>query len=391
MTDRTLIIVDVQEDFVEGGSLAVTGGRAVATKITDYLMNNAGRYARVITTRDWHDPDTSNGGHFSDQPDYAGTWPEHCVAGTHGARFAKEFPLGHLFPSVRKGQGAPAYSGFEGTTKSGERLTDLIPRGSLVDVIGIATDYCVKATALDALKAGYTTRVLPDLCAAVAEETGKKALDELAGAGVEVIGSNWAFGNPMTFSYYQSSAAKTAIYPERDTSSPLAMAYVVLGVVNEVGEVCEKIAYDGVPDEIAGEAGDVLWYLAQTCTELRYSLSDITDDATSEGKVETFRKEMAVEAPESAVRAALLLSAAAGKLAGHVKKAIRDDGAGTPLIPFGTARHLGLVSSIAEALQRLDDLAMTTGVPLATIAMNNLDKLSSRASRGVIGGAGDHR
>jgi nicotinamidase/pyrazinamidase len=181
---RALIIVDVQNDFCEGGSLAVTGGSAVARGVSDLLASRPD-YAHVVATKDFHiDP----GEHFSENPDYAESWPRHCVAGTSGADFHPLFEPGAVEAVFMKGHYSGAYSGFEGTDEAGTRLADWLRQRGVdeVDVVGIATDYCVQATAADAAKAGFSTRVLLDLTAGVAPESTTKAVDALRAAGVEV-------------------------------------------------------------------------------------------------------------------------------------------------------------------------------------------------------------
>lgn len=184
-TSRALIVVDVQNDFCEGGSLAVTGGSAVARDITALLATDHG-YDHVVATKDFHiDP----GDHFSETPDYRTSWPRHCVAGTPGAAFHPDFDPAAVEAVFEKGHHSAAYSGFEGVDSSGTPLEDwLAGRGvGAVDVVGIATDYCVAATAADAAKAGLGTRVLTGLTAGVAAESSAAAIDELRSAGVEVI------------------------------------------------------------------------------------------------------------------------------------------------------------------------------------------------------------
>jgi nicotinamidase/pyrazinamidase len=181
---RALIIVDVQNDFCEGGSLAVTGGSAVARAISELLANQH-EYAHVVATKDFHiDP----GEHFSDDPDYAVSWPRHCVVGTSGADFHALFDPGAVEAVFMKGHYSAAYSGFEGTDEAGTPLADWLRQRGVdeVDIVGIATDYCVKATAADAAKAGFSTRVLLDLTAGVAPESTTKAVEDLRAAGVEV-------------------------------------------------------------------------------------------------------------------------------------------------------------------------------------------------------------
>ncbi len=184
---RALIIVDVQNDFCEGGSLAVAGGAAVARGISDLLADGPG-YAHVVATKDFHvDP----GSHFSDHPDYAASWPPHCVAGTAGADFYPDLDTAAVEAVFRKGAHAAAYSGFEGVADDGTPLADwLRGRGvDQVDVVGIATDYCVHATAADAVRAGFSTRVLLDLTAGVAPEPTAAAIEDLRAAGVELTGT----------------------------------------------------------------------------------------------------------------------------------------------------------------------------------------------------------
>jgi nicotinamidase/pyrazinamidase len=183
---RALIIVDVQNDFCEGGSLAVAGGSAVARKITELLAGDHG-YAHIVATKDYHiDP----GGHFHEDPDYKESWPRHCVAGTRGAEFHPEFDPAAVEAVFAKGHYSAAYSGFEGVHEDGTELIGWLRQRGVdeVDVAGIATDYCVQATAADAAKAGFHTRVLRDLTAGVAPESTAEAIENLRAAGVEVTG-----------------------------------------------------------------------------------------------------------------------------------------------------------------------------------------------------------
>lgn len=186
-----LFIIDVQNDFTEGGALGVDGGGAVAAGITRLLLEHPERYDRVFASRDWHDGDSDNGGHFSATPDFVDTWPVHCVAGSHGAQYHPDLDPGAGAIHVRKGQGRPAYSIFEGVTDEGEAVQDALTRLLVtdVDVVGIATDYCVLASALDALSAGRTVRVLTDLVAGVAAASSAAALERLAAAGALVVPS----------------------------------------------------------------------------------------------------------------------------------------------------------------------------------------------------------
>lgn len=181
---RALIIVDVQNDFCEGGSLEVAGGTAVAHAINGLLAGPHG-YDHVVATKDHHiDP----GDHFSDEPDFVDSWPPHCVAGTHGADFHPELDTAPIEAVFHKGQFAAAYSGFEGAAED-HALTDWLKARGVdeVDVVGIATDYCVRATALDAAREGFTTTVLTDLTAGVAPDSTAAALDEMRGAGIHLV------------------------------------------------------------------------------------------------------------------------------------------------------------------------------------------------------------
>jgi nicotinamidase/pyrazinamidase len=188
---RALIVVDVQNDFCEGGSLAVTGGAGVAAAITDLVGQSPAGYRHVVATRDHH---ISPGDHFADHPDYTHSWPAHCVAGTAGAGFHPNFApavaSGAVDAVFDKGAYAAAYSGFEGADETGTGLAQwLRARGvTEVDVVGIATDHCVRATALDAVREGFRTHVLLDLTAGVAAGTTERALVELREAGAELTG-----------------------------------------------------------------------------------------------------------------------------------------------------------------------------------------------------------
>jgi nicotinamidase/pyrazinamidase len=181
-----LIVVDVQNDFCEGGSLAVAGGAAAAAAISK--LSTSGGYSHVVATRDHHiDP----GGHFSDTPDYRESWPPHCVAGTPGASFHPELdvvPIGEVFS---KGEYSAAYSGFEGTSRDGTSLESWLRENDVtdVDIVGIATDYCVRATALDAARAGFGVRVLLDHTAGIARASVDQALRDFDEAGVAHTGT----------------------------------------------------------------------------------------------------------------------------------------------------------------------------------------------------------
>lgn len=202
---KALIIVDVQNDFCEGGSLAVEGGADLASEISE-LLENATDLDFVVATQDWHvDP----GSHFSDTPDFVKSWPVHCVAGSKGAGLHRNLDTEDIDAYFRKGRFDAAYSGFDGLLAPedevavGEReahqspdedgtdpvtLDDWLRENDVEDlvIVGIATDHCVRATALDAINAGYNTTVLRELVIGVDENASEEALEELEDAGVEV-------------------------------------------------------------------------------------------------------------------------------------------------------------------------------------------------------------
>ena len=189
---RALIIVDVQNDFCEGGSLAVRGGADVARRIGDHVNVHVADYDHVVATADWHiDP----GEHFSATPDFVDSWPVHCVADSDGADFHPHLvgAFDNIEAVFRKGEHAAAYSGFEGRSADDEGValaTWLTERDiSRVDVVGIATDHCVRATAIDARRQGFETTVLLDLTAGVARATTDEALAQLTEAGVRLLGA----------------------------------------------------------------------------------------------------------------------------------------------------------------------------------------------------------
>ena len=184
---RALLVIDVQNDFCEGGSLAVSGGADVAAAISEHARTAAGDYAHVVATRDHHvDP----GGHFSPSPDFVDSWPAHCVVGTGGVELHPRLDREPIEAVFDKGEYAAAYSGFEARSDGTPLAEWLRSRGvDAVDVVGIATDHCVRATALDAVGNGFATRVLLPLTAGVAEATTEAALDQLRTAGVELEGT----------------------------------------------------------------------------------------------------------------------------------------------------------------------------------------------------------
>lgn len=184
---RALIVVDVQNDFCEGGSMGVAGGGAVAGEVSAHIAAHRDSYAHVVATRDHHvDP----GDHFSAEPDFVDSWPPHCVVGTEGAEFHRAFDTGPVEEVFSKGAYTAAYSGFEGAAADGRPLEEWLRAHGVteVDVVGIATDHCVRATAADAAAAGFSTRVLLGLTAGVSRATTDAALRELSAKGVALEG-----------------------------------------------------------------------------------------------------------------------------------------------------------------------------------------------------------
>ena len=184
---RALVIVDVQNDFCEGGNLPVVGGADIAIALNAYMEAQADSYGHIVATRDRHvDP----GEHFAEQPDFVQSWPAHCVVGTEGAEFHTQLETDDIEAVFDKGAFAAAYSGFEGSDADGVPLATWLRDHGVdsLDIVGIATDHCVRATALDAVREGFRTRVLLDMTAGVAIDTTARAVDELRAAGIELIG-----------------------------------------------------------------------------------------------------------------------------------------------------------------------------------------------------------
>lgn len=187
---RALLVVDVQNDFTEGGALGCEGGKQVAKDVKELI--EVGNYDLVVSSQDWHDADNDNGGHFAaegEDPDFVNTWVVHCVGGTEGADYQEPLTETDFDVRILKGQGVPAYSAFEGTEEgTGALLSDVLKDRGIthLDVVGIATDYCVKASVLHALEAGFDVRVLIDLCASVADESAKEAVRTMTDAGANV-------------------------------------------------------------------------------------------------------------------------------------------------------------------------------------------------------------
>ena len=189
---RALLVIDVQNDFCEGGALAVSGGAAVAGKISKFLENS--QYDLVIASRDWHNPTGNNSGHFADvgsEPNYTTTWPVHCVAETDGAAYHPNLNTEQVDEHIFKGQGENGYSIFEGVTSTGQSFAELLKTHNIdeVDVVGIATDHCVLASAIDSRNHGLKVRVISSLTAGVSEVSTEAAIDQMIDSGVEVVAS----------------------------------------------------------------------------------------------------------------------------------------------------------------------------------------------------------
>ncbi|WP_343995600.1 isochorismatase family protein, partial [Nocardioides dubius] len=181
---RALIVVDVQNDFCEGGSLAVAGGARVAHDVAQLLRRwqrkdeGAPQWSHVVATKDHHINPGSHWAAHNTKPDFVSSWPVHCRVGTTGEAFHPNLDPAPFHAIFLKGAHEAAYSGFEGATTDGKRLADWLRENGVthVDVCGIATDYCVRATALDARAAGFEVNLLTQLCAGVAPESSAAAL-----------------------------------------------------------------------------------------------------------------------------------------------------------------------------------------------------------------------
>lgn len=187
---RALLVIDVQNDFCEGGALACEGGAAVAKKISEYLESKD--YDVVFASRDWHDAEGTNSGHFAaagQQPNLVTSWPVHCVANTPGAEYHKNLKTEKIDIDIYKGQGQNGYSIFEGVDKDGVSFETLLTQNNIqeVDVVGIATDHCVLASSMDANKAGLKVRVISSLTAGVSPESTEAAIDKMIDAGITVV------------------------------------------------------------------------------------------------------------------------------------------------------------------------------------------------------------
>ncbi len=178
MPEEALIVVDMQRDFMPGGALPVPEGDRIIPRCNEYIRAFMGRGALIVATRDWH---PENHISFREQ---GGPWPRHCVRGTEGAEFVVELPADVVIISKATEPDREAYSGFEGT-----ELAEILKKRGVkrVYICGVATEYCVKATALDAVKHGFETYLLRDAVKGIDEEDEERALRELESAGVRIL------------------------------------------------------------------------------------------------------------------------------------------------------------------------------------------------------------
>ena len=182
-----LLVVDIQKDFCAGGALAAPGGAEIIPAVNRHVADASSRGIPVYATRDWHPAIT---GHFKE---YGGDWPPHCVQETAGAQFHPDLKLPPDAIVVNKGDDPQrhGYSAFEGHTSDGKPLLDDLRDRQITRVYlaGIATDYCVRESALDALRAGLEVRVLPDAIAGIDARPGdaQRALDEISAAGAQIV------------------------------------------------------------------------------------------------------------------------------------------------------------------------------------------------------------
>jgi nicotinamidase/pyrazinamidase len=188
---KALFVIDVQIDFCEGGVLACAGGAITAKRITEHLKNNKGDYDFVIASRDWHKANDANGGHFAaknQSPDFKTSWPEHCVENELGSQYHANLDISLIDIHIKKGHGSNGYSIFEGVNDAGTSFPDLVNELQItqVDVVGIATDYCVLASSMDAKKFGLAVRVITGLTAGVSQGSTENAIDEMVDQGIEV-------------------------------------------------------------------------------------------------------------------------------------------------------------------------------------------------------------
>lgn len=186
MMHTALLVVDMQNCFVDDGELGITGGRQLALDIKDYIESHGTQYQLIISSQDWHiDPRD----HFSEEPDYIDIWPEHGKAHTYSAELVKELNDIKFDCAIKKGQYSPGYSAFEGHTDDSQSLETYLKEQEIdaIDICGLALSHCVKQSALDAHALGFKTRLLAPLSLAVHQEDTSSILHELKQSGIEII------------------------------------------------------------------------------------------------------------------------------------------------------------------------------------------------------------
>lgn len=187
--NKALVIIDEQNDFVEGGNLAVEGGREVVRE-TVRLLEDVSPYKVVITTQDWH---IEPGEHFSEDPDFVDSWPVHCVADEFGSELVEGLPealesLEIPVVSIKKGMYEDAYSGFQGVA-DGKTLEEVLREYDVqtLDIVGIAFNYCVAETAIDGRELGYDVNVIEEFTATIPNEIVEPKREEMLEAGVKIL------------------------------------------------------------------------------------------------------------------------------------------------------------------------------------------------------------
>ncbi|AFK22387.1 nicotinamidase [Pyrococcus sp. ST04] len=175
---EALIVVDMQRDFMPGGALPVPDGDKIIPKVNEYIKKFKEKGALIVATRDWH-PEN----HISFK-ERGGPWPRHCVQNTQGAEFVVDLPEDAIIISKATDPDKEAYSGFEGTN-----LAEILKEKGVkrVYICGVATEYCVRATALDALKYGFEVYLLKDAVKGITPEGEEKALKEMEEKGVKIV------------------------------------------------------------------------------------------------------------------------------------------------------------------------------------------------------------
>lgn len=188
---RALLVIDVQNDFCEGGALPVAHGAEIARRITQFIRQRVGTYELILASQDCH---VEPKGHFSSKPDFVFSWSIHALKGSYGSQLHQALDSSLIDHVIYKGEYKGAFSAFEGITSAGEYLLELLERREIevVDICGIATDFCVLHTALDAIDSGFPTTVFLDLIGGVSEQGSIDALEELQSRGVNL---DYGFSN----------------------------------------------------------------------------------------------------------------------------------------------------------------------------------------------------